>query len=261
MRFLYSLIILSILFSCRKKSNNSVFIFGHAGMGLDMPNSLYHDNSLEAIELCLSIPNSNGVEVDVQIDKQGCLWLYHDEYLDKITNLSGCVNDKTTKELEGAHYRTFKKEKLLKLNEILHLIGSDQKLFLDIKNRNAFSNSIVNDSLLNESLISVLTNNNSKVMVILSDLEWLTDFSTSYPTYFSTDNFSLGYSLLSSNSNLRGLVIRNKYIEKQQVSELKSLNKEVYLFDMRSPKGNRKAISKNPTGIITDDIRAALIER
>lgn len=261
MRLLFKIIILILLFSCRKESNNSVLIFGHAGMGLDMQNSIYHDNSHEAIELCLSIPNSDGVEVDVQMDKEGCLWLYHDEYLDKITTLSGCVNEKATSELEGANYKTLKKEKIVKLSQVLPLIESNQSIFLDIKNRNACSNSIVNDSMFIKSLSSIFLGNNSKVKLILSDIEWLDTLSNLYPTYFSTDNFSLGFSLLSSNLNIKGLVIRNKFIEKSRVSELQNLKKDVYLFDLRSPKGNREALRKNPTGIITDDIRAAIIER
>jgi hypothetical protein len=61
------------------------------------------------------------------------------------------------------------------------------------------------------------------------------------------------------NTKLRGIVIRNKAIEKYQVEMIQSLGREVYLFDIRSPKGNRVAFNKNPNGIISDDIRAALI--
>jgi glycerophosphoryl diester phosphodiesterase len=261
MRFLSSVIIITFLFSCRKDSTNSVLIIGHAGMGLDMPNAIYHDNSLEAVELCLSIPNSAGVEVDIQMDKQGCLWLYHNEYLDKITNLTGCINDKTTSEMEGAYYKTLKKEKLVKLNQVLPLIGFNQKLFLDIKNRNTCTNLGVNDILFKENLTNSVSNYKSKVNLIFSDVTWLLEFAIHYPSYFSTDNLSVGYNMLSTNSEIRGLVIRNKSIDKSQTLSIKSLNKEIYLFDIRSPKGNREAFSKNPIGIITDDIRAAVIDR
>jgi hypothetical protein len=56
-----------------------------------------------------------------------------------------------------------------------------------------------------------------------------------------------------------GIIIRNKAIEISQIESIKSLDKEVYLFDIRSPKSIREAIKKNPNGIITDDIRAALV--
>jgi hypothetical protein len=52
------LFILSLLlWSCRKQeSYPDVQIFGHAGMGMDIGMSAFHDNSLEAVELALSLP-------------------------------------------------------------------------------------------------------------------------------------------------------------------------------------------------------------
>ncbi|MBM3184985.1 MAG: hypothetical protein FJZ67_01675 [Bacteroidetes bacterium] len=226
-----------------------------------MENSVYHDNSKESVELCLSLPNSDGVEVDVQMDSQGELWLYHDEFLDNISSVDGCVSEKTTSQLEQSFYKTLKKEKLVKLSQILPLINENQKLFLDVKNRNACSNAIINFTQFQEGLFNILGNNNSNVYVILSDSNWLVDLSTIYQVYYSTDNFSEGFNILTEKPNVRGLVIRNKAIEKSQIEAIKNLNKEVYLYDIRSPKGNRVAFSKHPSGIITDDIRAALVDR
>jgi glycerophosphoryl diester phosphodiesterase len=143
MRLTSIVLIFLILFSCEKDSYHHILIFGHAGMGLSMQNSIYHDNSFEAVELCLSIPGSNGVEVDVQMDRDGCLWLYHDEHLDDKTNLTGCINDCSTSKLETAYYKTLKKEKLVKLNTIISILNNDQKLFLDIKSTNACSGNLI----------------------------------------------------------------------------------------------------------------------
>lgn len=261
MRCMFKILVVLTLFSCTKNNHSSIPVFGHAGMGLSMENSLYHDNSKESVELCLALPNSDGVEVDVQMDSQGELWLYHDEFLDNISSVDGCVNETTTSQLEQAFYKTLKKEKLVKLSQISPLINENQKLFLDIKNRNSCSNTIINFSLFQESLSKILGNNTSNVYVILSDSNWLDDLSMIYQVYYSTDNFSEGFNILTENPNVRGLVIRNKAIEKSQIEAIKNLNKEVYLYDIRSPKGNRVAFSKHPSGIITDDIRAALVDR
>ena len=261
MRCIFKILVVFILFSCTKKNHSSIAVFGHGGMGLSMENSLYHDNSKESIELCLALPNSDGVEVDVQMDSQGELWLYHDEFLDNISSVDGCVNEKTTSQLEQAFYKTLKKEKLVKLSQISPLMNENQKLFLDIKNRNSCSNTIINFSQFQESLSKILGNNTSNVYVIISDSNWLDGLSEIYQVYYSTDNFSEGYNVLIENTNVRGIVIRNKAIEKSQIEAIKNLNKEVYLFDIRSPKGNRVAFEKNPSGIITDDIRAALIDK
>jgi glycerophosphoryl diester phosphodiesterase len=256
---MFKILVVLILFSCTKNNQGSPPVFGHAGMGLSMENSLYHDNSKESIELCLALPNSDGVEVDVQMDNQGELWLYHDEFLDNISSHDGCVNEKTTFQLEQAFYKTLKKEKLVKLSQIAPLIKQNQKLFLDVKNRNACSKTIINFSQFQESLSKILGNNTFNVYVILSDSNWLDSLSEIYQVYYSTDNFSEGYNILIENTKVRGIVIRNKAIEKSQIEAIKNQNKEVYLYDIRSPKGNRVAFEKNPSGIITDDIRSALL--
>jgi glycerophosphoryl diester phosphodiesterase len=259
MRFTFSLFFFLILFSCSKNKKTQISIFGHAGMGLSIENSLYHDNSKESIELCLALPNSDGVEVDVQMDKQGELWLYHDEFLDNISSLNGCVNDKITSEMEQAFYRTLMKEKLIKLKHVLPLIGENQKLFLDLKITNSCSNQIVDYNLFKESLSTLIANDIPNVFVILSDSSWLKKTADIWPVFYSTDNFHEGYNLLVNYPKALGMVIRNKAIDGSQIESIKSIDKEVYLFDIRSSKGTREALKKNPNGIITDDIRAALV--
>jgi len=261
MRLFFSTLLLLNLVGCTKNSNKQIFIFGHAGMGLSMQNAIYHDNSKEAVELCLSFPGSNGVEVDIQMDQQGCLWLYHDDFLDQITSLGGCINSKNTSEIEQCHYKTLKKEKLVKLIEILPLIKSNQKIFLDLKIANSCSNNLIDYQLFKQSLTLALSSISENVFLITNDAFWLSELAEQYRTYFSSDNFELSKQIIAENPNCKGLVTRNKAIDKSQISYLKSLGKEIYLFDIRSPKGNRDALKKDPNGIITDDIRAALIER
>ena len=94
-------------------------LLGHAGMGLSIENSFYHDNSLESIELALSINGCDGLEVDVQMSLDNSLWLYHDPNLETQTNLNGCISCKTDKELENGRYKTLHKEKLIKLMKLI----------------------------------------------------------------------------------------------------------------------------------------------
>lgn len=261
MRFINLFLFLSLLISCKKESMRYIDVIGHAGMGLSMQNSIYHDNTFEAVKLALSYPGSNGVEVDVQLDKDGCLWLYHNDYLQDETNTSGCINDMNSKDIEKANYKTIKKEKLTKLNQILNLKDSLQNLFLDVRNLNACSNSLIDvlefEIALNNLGIEQLKN----VHLIISNKNWAIYLSQYYQVYFCSDDFEYGQQILNEIEQVKGLIIRNKYITESQVSQLKNKDKKIYLFDIRSPKGNRQALRKNPTGIITDDIRAALIER
>ena len=99
------------------------------------------------------------------------------------------------------------------------------------------------------------------VYLIVSDENWLNEFDSSFNLLFSTDDLTYAKDLFDKYSNLDGIVIRNKMIQASEVEVISNLGKSVLLYDLRSPKGNRQALEKKPTGIITDDIRAALIER
>jgi glycerophosphoryl diester phosphodiesterase len=261
MRFI-KLFVLVLLFSaCEKQNANGVIIIGHAGLGLSMQNSIYHDNSFQAVKLALSYPGSNGVEVDVQMDKEGCLWLYHNDVLQDETTGNDCVNSASTSELENVSYKSIHKEKLTKLEEVLTLKDSTQSLFLDIRNMNSCSNSIIDFSAFEFALTNLGIKSLKNTFLIVSNQNWAIELSQSFAVYYCSDNFEDAAFFLAENQQIQGLVIRNKYIIENQVTQIQNLGRSVYLFDIRSPKGNRNALNKNPTGIITDDIRAALIER
>ena len=57
---------------------------------------------------------------------------------------------------------------------------------------------------------------------------------------------------------VKGLIIRNVAINKAEIQEIIQQNKEIYLFEIRSPKGVKIALEKRPSGIISDDLRAAI---
>ena len=55
-----------------------------------------------------------------------------------------------------------------------------------------------------------------------------------------------------------GLVIRNVSITADEVHAIQALNKEVAIFEVRSPKGTKIAFNKAPDYLITDELRTAL---
>jgi len=83
-------IVLLFLQSCSKVTPcDNIEVFGHAAMGLSMPNSGYHANSMEAIDLALHFPSLTGIELDVRMSNDGQLWLYHNDFLEDETTGEG----------------------------------------------------------------------------------------------------------------------------------------------------------------------------
>ena len=254
-RLLFFLILL--LLSCSKKEDFSeVQVIGHAGMGLEMPNSIFHDNSIEAIELALTIPGSNGVEIDVQMDLNGRLWLFHDELLNEETNGINCISSNTSEYLKTLRYSSLKQEKLAELSQIPFHNFEDKRFFLDLKTWNKCSESTVSAEDFKAALLAI--NLPNKCNIILSDPSWIPFFIDEFNVYFASDDFHYAKTILKQEAMVKGLVIRNTSVNKTQTQEIIEQNKEIYLFEIRSPKGVKSALQKRPSGIISDDLRAAI---
>ncbi|MFN5910189.1 MAG: glycerophosphodiester phosphodiesterase, partial [Bacteroidota bacterium] len=173
------LFILLLLFSCRKKDAfENIAVIGHGGMGLEMQNSIYHDNSAEALELALSIDGCNGVELDVQLSADGKLWLYHDPELSSETNGSGCVNSKSSAELNPYHYTTIHKEVLIRLEEFDFHLFKGKKVFLDIRHYNPCTDAFVSQTLITNAILNsgISSVEGIELFIILSRHQWISAF-------------------------------------------------------------------------------------
>jgi len=263
MRYISLIFILFTVVSCNKKRNSfdEIDVLGHAGMGLEMLNSIYHDNSKEAIDFALNMLGSNGVEMDVQMDADGELWLFHDEYLNKETNATGCIYNKTTDELENTSYTSIHKEKLTKLSAINFDEFPSKTYFLDIRNRVSCTETYVNANKLIQSLKALNIDTKQNCKLIIPSASWLDYFEQDFNVYLGADDIELCQEELQNHPKTKGIVIRSKSISYAQIFNLKAQGREVYLFEIRSPKGIKEGLMKNPTGIISDDLRASIIEK
>jgi glycerophosphoryl diester phosphodiesterase len=257
------LFILSLLlWSCRKQeSYPDVQIFGHAGMGMDIGMSAFHDNSLEAVELALSLPTMDGVEVDVRMSKDGTLWLYHENKLEAHTDGVGCIFEKTDETLEKVRYKSLHREKLTRLDQIWPLLSPKHQLILDLKHWNECTAGYVDMQLFKEALYAIPLEFRDQIVLDSSNPNWLAQISQDFKVVFSTVTFEEGLKQLEKVPALSGLMMRSKDITAEQIAYLKTLGKESYLFEMRSSKKQRAALQKQPSAILADDPRGALVIR
>jgi len=261
MRFITLFIVLILLSNCKKEDKfKDVKIFGHAGDGLDMSTAPYQENTLEAIEYTLSYPEVAGVEIDIQWSKDGTAWLFHDENLDSQTNGSGCVRSKTDSELESIHYQGVQKEKLPKLNEIATLV-SNRKVILDLKSYGGCGVELSNQER-QAALIefnSLLTN--TEVYAIVQDLTDVNFYNNlGWKTILEVYNKDSYFAVVNW-QNSSGCTLRNESITSDEIHNIQSKGKEVILFNIKSPKAIKKSLKKGPDIILSDDIKATLIQK
>jgi glycerophosphoryl diester phosphodiesterase len=244
--------VLLILWGCSKVNNSNTKIFGHAASGLQNPNAIYHDNSMDAIRYACALPGCSGVEVDVRMDAEGKLWLFHDELLDDETNLSGSVEEMATDKLTSGHYSTLKKEPLLRLDEAITAL-SQGYTFLDLK-----IPGILKAQELKAALLA-LDFDTTKFALIVSSLSYVDVFKQDFQVFLSINEVTdLTSEMLDNEPGLRGICIRSAQITREEINFLKSINKEVITYEVRSPKGIKAALKKNPSYLLTDDLKISL---
>lgn len=253
MRLISLLFAFILAVGCSKRSESSTQIFGHAATGLNISNAIYHDNSREAIDYALSLPHCSGVEVDVRMDANGQLWLFHDESLDATTNLTGIVETSSTEYLESGWYRSLKKERLTALTpDVINLL-SKGTTFLDIKGTESTN--------INSWLSSLLSLNldTSKYRIIVPSEVYFDGLKSYFPTFLAIRDFSqLNSSILENEPELRGICIRNENITREQVNFLKSIHHQTVIYEVRSSKGISSALKKDPAYLLSDDVKLAV---
>lgn len=109
-------------------------IFAHRGSAGTHP-----ENTMSAFKEAARV-GADGIETDVQLSKDGEVVIIHDEKLDRTTNASGYVKDRTLMELKtlnasATHKGKLSKEKIPTLEELFIWLY-DNQLFCNIELKN-----------------------------------------------------------------------------------------------------------------------------
>jgi len=96
------------------------YVYGHRGASGYAP-----ENTLEAFELAAK-QGAYGVELDVQLTRDGELVVAHDEWLERVSEGQGFLKDYTLKELKGLHFNktfpSFANARIPTLREVYELL-------------------------------------------------------------------------------------------------------------------------------------------
>lgn len=261
MRFRWLIILLLFVVSCKKKERfEDVGIIGHAGSGLNTSTSLYTDNSYEAVQYAASFDGIDGVEVDIQCSSSNSAWLFHDDKLDDRTDGSGCIPSSSDDYLEDIHYAGWENEKLVKLVN-LNFPYAQKRLFLDVRSSNWCTQQMLDQQQVIQSIELGLPAGQTDVTVVTNQVEWVHLFYLKGWKVFLNLSSAQSYLTSSIVSETVGVCIRNNEISGEEVKSVQQTGKEVIIFDVRSPKGIRKAFKKYPDYVMTDNLKAAIIEK
>jgi glycerophosphoryl diester phosphodiesterase len=261
-----SLLLLALVaFGCSKsKQYDTVRIYGHAGTGLENIASVFHDNTIEAVDLALSMQGCNGVEVDVHLSADGDLWLYHDAELESETNLTGCIPDASNAVLSTGKYSSLHQEKIARLSEIdtNHLQGKE--IVLDLRHYNECLGEFVNVTQIIDCLVDMgySSPKGFTVLVNVSRKEWVQAFvDAGFHTVLSIYSMTEFAYVENVYPDIYGFIMKNSDVTEDNVEAIQQTGKKLFIFEVRSPKMTREALRKGPDGILSDDLRTAIIEK
>ncbi len=254
-----------VFFSCNKGEQiPNVPIISHAGEGIFNPARIFHENSLEALNYALQFEELYGVEMDIQMSKDGTIWLFHDEFLEESTFGKGAICSLSDNELEGIRYQTLNRERLLKLEEInFENFKHEKQIYLDIK----LFNSCVNNEEYLDLFLTELAGFGQKLPLnftlnfIVNNLE----FAQTMHNHGFKNLFSDASSFESAKERMalsfyEGFFLRHTAISAKELKILQEDNVKVIIFGMRSVSSIRKSLQKEPYALMPEDFKTALIE-
>lgn len=116
-------------------SEIKVLNIAHRGLEMEAP-----ENTIAAFKMALS-EGADGFELDVQLSKDGKVIVMHDLSVDRTTNGSGIVKDKTVQELRqldaGSWFcPEFRGEKIPTLEEVFEKLPQDTIIDIELKGAN-----------------------------------------------------------------------------------------------------------------------------
>lgn len=105
---------------CNMEQTNKTLVWAHRGASAYAP-----ENTLAAFEQAVSM-GADGIELDVQMTKDGVLVVIHDETVDRVSGESGWVKDFTYEELRklnvNQRFPQYGPQQIPKLSEVYALI-------------------------------------------------------------------------------------------------------------------------------------------
>lgn len=226
-------------------------IYAHRGAKAYAP-----ENTMAAFKLAIDM-ESEGIETDVHLSKDGYLVLIHDEKVNRTTNGKGYIKDMTLEEIKrldaGVKFsEKFKGEKIPTLEELICLIkNTDIILNIEIKNN------IINYPGIEEKVVKLIKKYKIEKRVIVSSF----NHNTIYKIKDIDENIKTGI-LYSRNikkpirfaKNIKADALHPKFkrVSIKLMLKAKLTSLEVNTFTINTEKYFEKCFKYRVNGIITD---------
>ena len=264
-RLLHISCCIMLLVACQKGDQklDQVKVIGHAITGLYNYHALFPENTQEALRYAFAFEDLNGVEIDVQLSKDGTFWLFHDETLEERTNGKQRLCDHSDAELSSLRYNGIHGVHISQLRELDFSHGFPEKktVFIDLKTFCLAPNLAERFAQDLEFLVQNWTDFVEFICIVNSaDVaeKLRVDYAIDLPFY---KDVSSKEEALNLSEHYSGVFIRNGQIDRTGIQAIQQSDLFVVVYEVRAPKSVRDAMRKSPDYILPDDFKVALIEQ
>ena len=237
------LLFITFLVSCL--SNKDILVVGHRGA---MGHAL--ENTIESVKKAIEL-NVDGIEIDVFKSKTGELVVYHDPFLSRLSNSNAFI--------EQISLDSIKKIKLLggqsipTLNEVIEIIPENIFLNIELKGENTAIET-------NKVIIEYMNRFNiTPSSFIISSFRWdeLVEFrntNKNVPIAILVDSlYKIDNAIkLAKEINAFAINPNNKFLTKEIVKKVQSLNLKVYPYTINDLSSIKRMKSMGVDAMITD---------
>ncbi|WP_291721991.1 glycerophosphodiester phosphodiesterase [Bernardetia sp.] len=244
-------------------SERDIKVIGHGGMGIGQ---VYPMNSYESVMYAVSL-GSDGIEIDVQMTKDGVLVAFHDEELETKTDKHGKIYEQNWDDIKDAEYVSsapYTKYRIIRLKNIFEHLPNlyDYTFFLDVKSFHS-TTSMAYHNQLNQALTNLIDEyrekrnlNINRIYIELKDEEAIELLQNTHPNYqiFAYDNFERALEK-ARKYKLKGITVQTSELTKENVELAQNEGLLVATLNTHSQNKNIEAVNKGVDYIQTDRVK------
>lgn len=255
------------IFSCKEENTDKTLILGHRAAGNTWWGSKLVGNSFEAVKY--GYEKLDGIEVDIQVSKNGTLWLIHDNTIidcNKDTIVICDLTDKKIREISNCTKGT-----LITLEEMFeYLSKTKEKKFVSLDMKGVSNEQCFNDSTnkkwknsIAEKIVKLYKKHKPNCNLAveswsMSFLETMKDKTDEIETYILLwDNFNNKDIDIVKEKRLNGVSLNfdSDNTTKELLEYAKNNDIKVQLWCPNSEENIKKALSLQVFAIQTDNVK------
>lgn len=259
----------SLLFSSGKVKHTDVLVLGHAGSGFLSPLFPFNPlpaNSMASIVKAMEEHGADGVEVDVQLTRDGVPVLYHDLTLETLTDKRGLIDTMKAEEVVGVQFKggffydLFHGEQVVTLEAVLQRFQKYPELphlHLDLRNQDPARHASYAQTLM--ALLRKYNYPLERLVFISPNPDFLEAFRQVEPQAYlmidSGGDFAQALETAKARS-FWGVCTNGKSVTAAEVQTANAQGLQVVLFGGKSRSSISKMISLEPFAIQVNNVQA-----